>query len=100
MKSACEIEYDLCSGGSKGGRKGRAPPPDGQNFFIFMQFSAKIYKIIGWRPPLGVGAPSSGKSWIRHCCAFAVSYYSILGYRICFLSLTMQYYESDTFRSL
>ena len=27
------------------------PPPGGQNFFIFMQFSVKIDKIIGWRPP-------------------------------------------------
>ena len=42
----------MTSGGSKGGRRGRAPPPPGgQNVFIFMQFSAKIDKIIGWRPP-------------------------------------------------
>ena len=39
------------SGGSKGGVQGTRAPPGGQNFFIFMQFSAKIYKIIGWRPP-------------------------------------------------
>ena len=45
------------SGGSKGGRQGRAPPPGGQNSFIFMQFSAK--KIDShthsgsWRPPPG-----------------------------------------------
>ena len=58
-----------CSGGSKGGRERRAPPP-AQNFFIFMQFSGKIGQIIGWRPPFGVSAPSSGKSWIRHCHAY------------------------------
>ena len=34
------------------GGAGDAPPPPGsQIFFIFMQFSAKIDKIIGWRPP-------------------------------------------------
>ena len=54
------------SGGSKGGRKGRAPPPLDPIFFIFMQFSEKNGQIIGWRPPFGVGAPPSGKSWIRH----------------------------------
>ena len=54
------------SGGSKGGRGTRAPPL-AQNFFILMQFSGKIDPIIGWRPPFGVSAPSSGKSWIRHC---------------------------------
>ena len=53
------------SGRSKGGREGRAPPL-AQNFFIFMQFSGKIGQIIGWRPPFGISAPSSGKSWIRH----------------------------------
>ena len=53
------------SGGSKGGREGRAPPLD-QNFFIFMQVLGKIGQIIGWRPPFGVSAPSSGNSWIRH----------------------------------
>ena len=30
-----------------------------------MQFSGKIDQIIGWRPPFGVSAPSTGKSWIR-----------------------------------
>ena len=33
-----------------GGRKGRAPPPLDQNFFIFMQFSRQIGQIIGWCP--------------------------------------------------
>ena len=36
----------------------------GPNSFIFMQFSAK--KQVS-TPTLGVGAPPSGKSWIRHC---------------------------------
>ena len=39
------------SGGSKGGRQGRAPPPPGQNVFIFMHFLEKIRQIVGWRPP-------------------------------------------------
>ena len=39
----------------------RAPP--GPNSFIFMQFSAKIWKVIAI---LRVGAPPWGKSWIRH----------------------------------
>ena len=47
----------------QGGRQGRAPPPGGPNSFIFMQFSAKMWKIIAI---LGVGAPPWGKSWIRH----------------------------------
>ena len=46
---------ELTIGGSKGGRQGRAPPPPGgPNSFIFMQFSAKMWKIIAI---LGVGAP-------------------------------------------
>ena len=50
-------------GGSKGGARD-ACPPGGPNSFIFMQFLAKIWKIIAI---LGVGAPPWGKSWIRHC---------------------------------
>ena len=38
----------------------RAPPPLGQNFFIFMQFSGNIGQIIGWRPPLGLAHPPLG----------------------------------------
>ena len=64
---ACTLSCLHASDGSKGGRRGCAPPPGGQNFFIFMQFLVKIDKIIGWCPSLGVGAPSSGKSWICHC---------------------------------
>ena len=33
-------------GGSKGGARDTRPPPRGPNSFIFMQFSAKIWKII------------------------------------------------------
>ena len=45
-------------GGSKEGAPGTCPR--GQNFFIFMQFSAKNLQN---NPNLRVGAPS----WIRHC---------------------------------
>ena len=72
------VELDLLitfqpSGGSKGGRRGRAPPP-GPNSFNFMQFLGKFDKFVCWRPPWGVGAPSSGKSWIRYCNRF--NYYT------------------------
>ena len=40
----------LTSGGSKGGREGRAPPP-GSNSFNFMQFLRKFGIIVCWRPP-------------------------------------------------
>ena len=55
----------LFSGGSKGGRQGRAPPPWGSKFFHFHAvFSKKIRKIIGfWE----LAPPPGGKSWIRHC---------------------------------
>ena len=43
------------------------PPPWGPNSFNFMQFLGKFGKIVCWRLPWRVGAPSSGKSWIRHC---------------------------------
>ena len=46
----------------------RPPPPLAQNFFIFMQFFGKNLPINRLVPPLPrVSAPSSGKSWIRHC---------------------------------
>ena len=54
------------SGGSKGGGARDACPPLAEIFFIFMQFLGKICQIIGWRPPFGVSAPSSEKSWIRY----------------------------------
>ena len=73
-----QILFDACSrqrlliggiGGSKGGREGRAPPPGGPNSFNFMQFFGKFGNFVCWRPPRGAGAPSSGKSWIRHWVA-------------------------------
>ena len=51
----------------RGGARDVRPPPGGPNSFNFMQFLGKFGKIVCWRPPWGVGAPSSGKSWIRHC---------------------------------
>ena len=39
------------------------PFPPGK---IFVQFSGKMVKIIGWHPHLWVGAPCE-KSWVRHC---------------------------------
>ena len=48
-------------GGSRGGAQGRAPPPLGQIFFIFMQFLGKIGQIVCWRPPpLGLAPPRLG----------------------------------------
>ena len=41
-------------------------PPGGPNSFNFMQFLGKFGKIVCWHPPWRVGAPSSGKFWIRH----------------------------------
>ena len=46
----------VCSGGSKGGHEGRAPPW-GSEFFQFMQFSGKFGKIVCWHPPPGELAP-------------------------------------------
>ena len=65
LRSRGKVHEIIYSGGSKGGHEG-CTPPLAQNFFIFMQFSGKIGQIIGWCPPFGVSAPSSGKSWIRH----------------------------------
>ena len=47
----CNFQHSI--GGSKGGARD-ARPPGGPNSFIFMQFSAKMWKIIAI---LGVGAP-------------------------------------------
>ena len=46
---------------------GRGRPPTAPNFLNFMQFFAKFGKIICWRPPWRVGAPSYVESWIRPC---------------------------------
>ena len=60
----------LFSGGSKEGRKGRAPPC-GPKFLHFHAVSGKNWPNNRLAPPFGVSTPSSGKSWIRHCCAIA-----------------------------
>ena len=46
-------------------REGR-PPPD-PNWLNSIQFLGKFGKIMCWRPHWRVGAPTSEKSWIRHC---------------------------------
>ena len=48
----------------RGGARDARPHWGSKFFFFFMQFSAKIWKII---TILGLGAPPWGKSWIRHC---------------------------------
>ena len=48
------------SGGSKGGRRGRAPSPGGPNSFNFMQFLGKIDKFVCWRPPWELAPPPRG----------------------------------------
>ena len=48
----------------RGGARDARPPPPGPNSFNFMQFLGKNGQIIA---SFRVGAPSSGKSWIRHC---------------------------------
>ena len=47
-----------------GGSKDVRPPGD-RIYFNFMQFSGNLSKIVS-RRSLRVGAPSPGKSWIRH----------------------------------
>ena len=61
------------TGGSKGGARDASPPPrpPGPNSFNFIRFLGKFGKIVCWRLLWGVGAPSSGKSWIRHCIELA-----------------------------
>ena len=46
------------------GRKGRAPP--GVQILLISCSFGKIWQNRMLAPPWGVGAPSSGKSWIRH----------------------------------
>ena len=47
-------------------RGARGTPPRGPKFFQFHAVFGKIWEN-RMLPPRGVGAPSSGKSWIRHC---------------------------------
>ena len=77
-KSSAILESIVLALADPRGRQGRAPPPPprGSNSFIFMQFSAKKWKIIAI---LGVGAPPWGKSWIRHWLGI------YLCFKICFL---------------
>ena len=63
MSSYCHT-ITLFSGGSKGGA--RDAPPRGSKFFQFHAVFGKIRQIRMLAPPWGVGAPSSGKSWVRH----------------------------------
>ena len=42
----------------------RREPPPAQHFLNFMQFLRNFGKIVCWRPPWRVGAPSYGKSWM------------------------------------
>ena len=76
LMSRMQIQWKTIGsiGGSKGGRQGRAPPPGGPNSFNFMQFWGENGQIIA---SFRVGAPSSGKSWIRHwvgCLQLSTTY--------------------------
>ena len=55
-----ESKRFMCTGGSKGGSYGCAPPRLGPISFISLQFSGKIW------PNNRLALPLSGKSWIRH----------------------------------
>ena len=46
--------------------EGRSLPP-GTKFFQFHAVFGKCSKIVCWRLPPRVDAPTSGKSWIAHC---------------------------------
>ena len=50
-----------------GGGARDACPPGGSKFFQFHAVFGKIWQNRMMAPLRGVGAPSSGKSWIRHC---------------------------------
>ena len=55
------------SGGCKGGARD-ARPPGFQTLSISCSFRENLAEwYVGAPPPRGVGAPTSGKSWIRHC---------------------------------
>ena len=57
-----------CSGGSKGGTRDAHPPLGVQILSISCSFRENLAKSYVGAPRRG-GAPSSGKSWIRHCIA-------------------------------
>ena len=66
MRSQLEQDSPVADLGGRG-REGRAASPWGAKFFQFHAVFGKIWQIRMLVPPRGVGAPSSGKSWIRHC---------------------------------
>ena len=49
------------------GARGTPPPGGAQILSISCSFWENMAKSYVGAPPRGVGAPSSGKSWIRHC---------------------------------
>ena len=51
-------------------------PPGGPKFFQFHAVFGKIWLNCMLAPPWRVGAPSSGKSWIRHCWHMYIIYMS------------------------
>ena len=53
----------MCTTHNSGGSRADLGPIS----FVFMTFSAKLRKMIGWSTLYGVGTPTSGISWIRHC---------------------------------
>ena len=57
----------LISGWSTCPNFGRAPPPPGPNFFIFIQFSGNIDWKIVWRPPLLLAPPGNPRSVTAFC---------------------------------
>ena len=69
--SPCLTVFDRrISGGSKGGREGRTPPPPlgVQILSISCSFWENSAKLCVHAPPLGgFTPPPLGKSWIRHC---------------------------------
>ena len=71
------------SGGSKGGREGRTPPPSASKFFQFHAVFGRIWQNCVFTPPPLEGSrppPPLGKSWIRHCKSILFSqklFYSI-----------------------
>ena len=70
--------WNAFSGGSKRGCEGCMPPPPRTSKFfqfhaVFLEILAKSY--VG--APQGVGAPSSGKSWIHHWHSCYLVYFSV-----------------------
>ena len=70
----------LGSGGSKGGRSRRAPPPTARNFLIFMQFLGQILQKSMLAPPPRelapppTGNPGSAPAWGNKRLIFPIKY--------------------------